>query len=117
MLIPDSVLPLLASFTPSVPNDTWWVVLEEYVQAQPGKTLSAQAKEIAKLSEHEASDDELAEALVDIGCYHWPGSKNGYREWLKELAARIDDHVAKEKRGRKRPPIYAPGSHKPRSSK
>lgn len=54
----------------------------------------ALAEELDRIAAASEDDECLGAALLEAGCYYWPGDNKSYATWLHEVAARIRRKVA-----------------------
>lgn len=86
MNIPDAILPLLQSFDAESSAGMWWMVANEYAEAESTASLNALANELQRFVENCPDENVLSNSLISIGCYYWPGKTVFYRTWLLEMA-------------------------------
>jgi hypothetical protein len=94
MLISESLHPLLSGFTLDISQGMWWLTVEDYAASGPSGSLIALAAELDALSECAEKDSSLADALIEVGCYYWPGHDAGHRGWLRAVATRLREKAA-----------------------
>ncbi|QSX41389.1 contact-dependent growth inhibition system immunity protein [Shewanella cyperi] len=70
-------------------HSSWEQVAEHYAKDSGPLLTRLVASAVAKLSEAPISEKELSAQVQALGCYYWPGTDEGYRSWLRELAAHM----------------------------
>jgi hypothetical protein len=117
MQIPASLHGLLSGFTLDVSPSMWWAIVDEYVDSEPNANCAALAAELESLAATTEESAALADALVEIGCYYWPGHGTSHRVWLQAVAARLRERTPRHgRRSRRRPPTFSLGQKRKSST-
>jgi len=98
-LIPEPASALLSLFTIDVSPGAWWLVVNEFCEVSSSAEILAAVKAIEDLSLIADANANFGDALIEIGCYYWPGDGVSYAAWLKDLAGRLRDEVDRKTGG------------------